>query len=120
MDYGTFDPTSLIVGDCPKHRPMTIAAGNAYPRGTVLGRITATDKYVRSVRTANDGSQAPVAVLAADVDATAADTMAPAYDDGQFAAELLGLDASWTVVQLQAAWRQAGSRLYARSVGQNG
>ena len=124
-NYGTFDPTSLLVGPCPKHRPVTIAAGSnaagaVLARGTLLGRVTATDKYVPCVKTAADGSQIPAMVVAADIDASSADAVGPAYDDGEFAAELLTIDASWSIATLQAALRQAGSRIYARSVGQNG
>ena len=120
-DYGTFDPTSLLVGPCPKHRPVTFpGSSGVLARGTVLGRVTATDKYVSSVRTASDGSEKPVAVVAADIDTGAADVVGPAYFEGEFAAELLKLDASWTIAQLQAAFRQGNIPIFARSVGVNG
>lgn len=119
----TYDPTSLFAGAWPvRHRSITVASGanasgSVLARGTLLGRITASDKYVPCVKTANDGSQTPTMVLAADVDASAADAVAPAYDEGEFAVEKLILDASWSITTLQAALRQAGSRLYARAVG---
>lgn len=121
--FATYDPTALFAGAFPiRHRPVTIAsganvAGTPLKRGTLLGRVAATDKYVVSVRTANDGSEKPVAVLAHSVDAGSADAVAPAYFEGEFAAEMMTIDASWSVVQVQAALRQATSDLYVRAVG---
>ena len=121
--YASYDPTSLFAGAWPvRHRPVTVAsganaAGTVLARGTLLGRVTATDKYIPCVKTAADGSQNPAAVLAADLDASAADAVGPAYDAGEFAAEKLILDASWSIATLQAALRQAASRIYARTVG---
>lgn len=50
--------------------------------GTVLGRITASGKYVLHDNAAADGSQNAAAVLLADVDATSADVLAPALVRG--------------------------------------
>ena len=120
---GSYDPTSLIAGAFPvRHRTLTLASGanasgSPLRRGTLLGRVTASDKYIPCVRTASDGSQTPAAVLAFDADASAADTVAPAYFEGEFAAEMMTIDVSWSLAQLLAALRQASSDLYVRSVG---
>lgn len=120
----TFDPSALYAGNGPyRHRSVVLASGaNAVAgvplkRGTLLGRITAFDKYIVCVKTANDGSQAPVAILATDTDAAAADVRTAAYFEGEFAAEVMTIDPSWTVATLQAAFRQASSTLYARVLG---
>lgn len=44
---------------------VTVAAplNTAYPTGTVLGKITASGKYVKSANAAADGSQVAVAIL---------------------------------------------------------
>jgi hypothetical protein len=119
--YAMFDPTALFAGDkVPRHRVAPISGAAALKRGTLLGRITATDKYIPSVRTASDGSQNPVAVLAGDTDTTAADVNAPAYFEGEFAGEVMVIDASWTIAQVQAALRIALLPLYVRSVGSLG
>ena len=59
---------------------VTIAGGTggagSLVAGTVLGKLTATGKYVPCVETASDGSQTPVAILFDAVDATAADVLA--------------------------------------------
>lgn len=48
------------------------AAGNCVA-GTVLGKITASGKLVPFTEGASDGSQSPVAILYANVDATSGD-----------------------------------------------
>lgn len=53
---------------------ITIVSGaGVLVAGTVLGKITESDKYTDSPATGADGSQTAVAVLAYDVDATSAD-----------------------------------------------
>jgi hypothetical protein len=79
--------------------------------------VAALDKYVVSVATAIDGSQIPAAILAANIDTTAGDMVGPAYFEGEFAAELLTMDASWSVSTLKAILRQNNSKLFIRSVG---
>lgn len=121
--FATYDPTSLFAGEYPiRHRPITLASGSnttgtPLKRGALLGRVTATDKYIPCVKTASDGSQTPAAVLAGDTDAGAADVATAAYFEGEFAGEMMTLDASWTIATLQAALRQVNSPLYVRSVG---
>jgi hypothetical protein len=56
-------------------------AGICIP-GTVLGKITANDKFVPSPATGSDGSQAACAVLFDYVDATDADVNAAAVTRG--------------------------------------
>lgn len=50
-------------------------AGKLLP-GTVLGQVTASDKFVPSPETAADGSEAASAILIGPVDATDADALA--------------------------------------------
>lgn len=121
--YTGFHPTSLYADDSPRlARGVTIASGantsgNPLKRGTLLGRVTATDKYIPCVKTASDGSQNPAAVLAQDVDASAADAGVSAYQQGSFAYEVMIIDGSWTFSTLDAALRIAGSQIFVRSVG---
>lgn len=51
-----------------------ILSGQSLDSGTVLGKVTASGKYVPSVNAASDGSQTAVAVLYNDLDAPDADT----------------------------------------------
>ena len=115
----SFDPTALYAdGDDFKHRNITIAQSAVLVRGTVLGRVTGSDKYIASVATATDGSQNPVAILApTTVDASAADVITPAYFEGVFAYEKLTVDASWSFATLEAAFRKNNIPIYLRSIG---
>lgn len=131
--YSTYDPTSLFAGAFPvRQRPVALNANlnpapvatspgglvaTPLPRGTLLGRVTATDTYIPCVKTATDGSQVPAAILAADTETSAGAVTAPGYFEGEFAGEVMTIDPSWTIATVQAALRQAGSSLYVRSVG---
>lgn len=77
-------------------------------RGAVLGRITATGKYVLSASAATDGSQTPVAILAEDTDASAADKTTVAYPSGEFNTTALTFGAGHTAASTQAALRDVG------------
>ena len=117
MVRATYEPGGLIVGDYPvAHRTVTIAAGaGKLKRGTVLGRRTATKKYVLSeADTSFDGSDVPRAVLAEDVDAESSDVQAPAYFSGEFAADKLIYGADHTKTSVEAAWEEAGVPLFVR------
>lgn len=121
--FNNFHPTALYAGDFPRaSRPVVIAsganqAGAPLKRGTVLGRVTATDKYIPSVKTATDGSQVPDAILLHEVDASAADQAAKAYFTGEYAGEVMIFDASWSIATLEAAFRQAKVAIFVKSVG---
>lgn len=53
----------------------TGGAGQLYA-GCVLGKVTATGKYIPSAATGSDGSQTAIAILWGDTDATAGDVVA--------------------------------------------
>lgn len=55
---------------------VTIADSVALTIGAVLGKITASGKYILSDPTAEDGSEDPVAVLIEDADASDGDVAA--------------------------------------------
>lgn len=81
-------PDSLILG-AYLSRVVTVKSGSGVlVRGTVLGQVTADSKYLKSLAAANDGSEAPDAILGEDVDASAADVKAVAY----FAADAVDQD----------------------------
>lgn len=50
-------------GYCREVVTANEATAKQYPVGTVLGRVTATGKYVISVQTAVDGSEIPAAIV---------------------------------------------------------
>jgi hypothetical protein len=49
----------LAPGANPVSRKITIALGAAHVKGEVLGKITASGKYIKSLSAAADGSQTP-------------------------------------------------------------
>jgi hypothetical protein len=63
----------IVIWD-PVHEDAIATFGGAatWPAGSVLGKVTATGKYVRFAPGAADGSEVPLAVLSQDVEAGAA------------------------------------------------
>jgi hypothetical protein len=49
---------------------VTVAGGVLLPSGTVLGKVTASGKYIKHADAANDGSQAACAILSTRLDGT--------------------------------------------------
>lgn len=82
----TFTPQqALLAGmDDTISRQITLAVGQNLKRGSLLGRVTATGRYVLSLAAAADGSQNPAAILAEDSDASAAEKVTVAYFAGTF------------------------------------
>lgn len=103
-------PDNLFAGSVmPKVTDtMVIAAGQNLPRGALLGRITADGKGKLVDKNATDGSQTVYAVLAEDVDATAADKVAAVFLTGEFNENALTVAAGNTVAEHKAAARDRG------------
>lgn len=101
-----FMPDQLIAGDLKivTHAGRTIVAGaGILKRGTVLGRITASQKYTIATSAASDGSQTPVALLVDDVDATSADALCGIYAMGEFNENAVTLGVGITLAVAKAA-----------------
>lgn len=105
-----FIPDNLFAGNVmPKVTDtMVIAAGQNLPRGAVLGRVSADGKGKLVDKNATDGSQNVYAILAEDVDATAADKIAPVYLTGEFNENALTLAEGTTVDDIRASARAMG------------
>ena len=88
-------PKRILASDHVIVISVTVASGaGVLQAGTVLGKVTASGKYVAYDNTALDGSETAVAILADKVDATSSDQLAPAYIHGVFVeSALVGLDA---------------------------
>lgn len=115
MTTETFTPDRLLLGGHVISRKITIDTG-ALIRGTVLGKITATGKYIASLSAAGDGSQTPDCILAEDVDATAADKEAMAYFTGDFDATALTLGTAHTAAAITEGLRAKGIHLITPAV----
>lgn len=100
-----YNPDQLIAGNLKLVTDTATIGTGKLTRGTVLGQITASGNYIVSVRTANDGSQVPLAILADDVDASGGAVQGPIYLQGEFNQTAITFDASWTLAQLKTAMR---------------
>jgi hypothetical protein len=103
-DTTTFTPEREGIGSLPLYsEPETVASGQNLARLTMVGRIAASGKVIKSVRTATDGSQTPIGFTAEEINA-AADAACPIYKQGGFDSGAIVLDASWTLAQARAAF----------------
>lgn len=105
-----FLPDQLIAGN-PQllySIPITVLSGQVLKRGALLGKITASSKYVLSLSAASDGSQTPAGILVDDVDATGGDKAGLLYIRGDFIDKSIILGASHTLTSVAAALRDMG------------
>lgn len=117
MTTSTYDPTGLIAGDYPvKHASVEMLSGQDVKRGAVLGRVTASGKYKLSLSGASDGSEVPIAIAAADIDASGGDTVGPAYVTGEFNAAQLIFGTGHTAATVEAAMRGRGQSIFIRTL----
>ncbi|RMT91787.1 hypothetical protein ALP38_00285 [Pseudomonas amygdali pv. sesami] len=91
----TYVPSHLSAGAFPVViETGIIAAGQKLKRGAVLGQVDASGEYVLCAAAADNGSQAPKAVLDQDVDTTG----------GAFPASILLTGRCWA---LSSCWAKA-------------
>lgn len=102
-------PDGLIAGNANLlvHESITLISGQNLTRGTVLGKITASGKYNKSLSAAVDGSQTPAAILAEDCDASGGDKTTVAYFRGDFRGDKLILGTAHTLASIKAGLRTA-------------
>jgi len=75
----------FITGDFPRiTRSINLVAGQIYPKGAVLGKVTASGNYTLVNNAAGTGEATAKLILAEEVDATAAITAGVGYRTGQF------------------------------------
>ncbi len=106
----TFVPDRLVAGNADEliGRKVTIPAGQNLVRGTVLGKITGTEKYPLSLSDATDGSEVVDLILAEDCDATLGDKQAIAYERGDFIQEALTIGTGHTAASIKEVLRGKG------------
>ena len=95
----TYKPDNLIAdNNQPLHvGTVSVASGEGeLERGSVLTR-NGSDKFVITSSTLRVGGYLPEAILAEDVDATSADTVAEVYTSGDFKKEALIVDEHHTL-----------------------
>ena len=102
----TFTPDNLIGGDAINAVTESIVVDTGVlARGSLLGKITATGKYILSASAATDGSEVPAAILAEDVDASSADVTTVAYLSGEFNATAMTFGTGHTAASTKDALR---------------
>ena len=103
MAAGTYTPDNLVadIDLTVTTEIVTIKQGEVHTRGTVLGKITADEKYIMSLSAAVDGSQVPKRILAEDVDATAGDVEAIVYKSGAFNVNFMTLGTAHTFATIK-------------------
>ncbi|NID15388.1 head decoration protein [Luteibacter yeojuensis] len=116
--FAVVDPEGASLGNATVGTAFTstgvgftiTAGGTAFVAGDAfyIDVEDAVGVYIQSVRTASDGSQNPVAILADDADASAGPVTAGAYLAGEFNAAAVIRDASWTLPQVTSAARAYG------------
>lgn len=87
---------------------ITVLSGQNLVRGTLLGKITASGKFVKSLSASADGSQTPAAILADDCDASAADKAAIAFFRGDFQDAGVTFGTGHTAASTQVGLRDIG------------
>jgi hypothetical protein len=108
----TYTPDQLVAGDYPLvTRTVTILSGANIQRGHLLGRITASGKYIVSLSGASDGSQTPVAIAADNCNASAGDALTGVYETGEFNEAAVIFGASHTADSTRAALTARGIHL---------
>jgi hypothetical protein len=121
--FAVVDPEGVSLGTAVAGTPFTgteinftiTAGGTAFVAGDSF-TVTVADAvgtYIESVKTAGDGSQNPVAILADDADASAGPVNTGGYVFGEFNLNALIYDTSWTPATLTSALRAYG--LFAKS-----
>lgn len=94
-----------------RSRDAAIITGGNYPSGTVLGQLSASEKYVELDPSASDGSETAVAILGPNVVATPDDKSAVIFSrDTEWCESLMIFNDALTSEEKQTAKDQLASR----------
>lgn len=105
-ERSSYLPRQLSAGDFPiVMETGVIAAGQKLSRGAVLGQVAASKEYQLCKAAAEDGSQAPCAILDQDVDTTEGAKSVPVRLTGQVLGDQLTLGDGLTLAAAKAALR---------------
>lgn len=111
---GTFAYDHLIAGDKPtRTQGVTLLTGQNLTRGAVLGRVTASGKYVLCDPAAADGSEVARGILVKDTDASGGDVTGTAmYTAGDFNENSLTIGGVGTADDIRDDLRDGGIYLH--------
>lgn len=105
---GSYTPDNLLAGDAKAVTESIVLDTGNLARGSLLGRVTATGKYVHSLAASSDGSEVPRAILAEATDATSADKTTVAYLTGEFNATAITFGTGHTASSVKDGLRDKG------------
>ncbi|MFV0626610.1 MAG: head decoration protein [Alphaproteobacteria bacterium] len=103
-DRGQIHPDNLFSGEFPRVMEKVTLESGKYQKGTILGKIKSTQKYVPLNLSAEDGSQIPEAILAEDVE-SGSEVEAIIYLTGEFNASSLVVNSGSDVASMRDALR---------------
>ncbi len=107
-----YDPGNLLAGSKqPVTKTITIATSAALTAGALLGKITASGKYILSASAAADGSEVPDAILAHDADASAADVESVVYIEAEINQDEVTFGTGHTAASTAQGLRERGIHL---------
>lgn len=89
-------------------RKVTILSGQVLAAGTLIGKITAGGKYVKSLAASSDGSEVPDLFTASDIDASGGDAEVIAYETATMIASAITLGTGHTVASIRPVLRGKG------------
>jgi hypothetical protein len=108
----------LFSSDLPRHvDTVTIAAGQNFPRGALLGKVTIGGEYKLSVSAAVDGSETPDAIALDSCDSSAGTRPLPVAFSGCFNPHAVTFGAGHTLASVRDGLRLRG--LFFRSYWHN-
>lgn len=107
----SYSPDLLLLDEDVLSRQITLISGQTLTRGTVLGLITASGKYTKSLSASSDGSQVPDLILAEDCDASGGDKVTVAYYQATVNESALTLGSAHTPASIREGLRVKGIQL---------
>lgn len=111
------DPSDGIVRtDRQFSRMRTVLSGQNVAALTLMGQITASGKWIKSLSGASDGSEVPAGVMADACDASAGDKSALIYLNGDFDEDAIVYGASHTKATVMVGLAKIGIRLHPRQL----
>ena len=93
----TFDPDNLLMGADARAEEITLTDGEVVVRGHVLGRVTATGKYLISLNAAIDGSEIARVIAAEPLSPSGSDGLMLGYLEGSFNQDKVTLGTGQTI-----------------------
>ena len=105
---GTYNEDGLQIGGLEFiTEEGTILSGESVVRGEVVGKVTASGKYIPCDHTVSDGSQIPRGIMVMAIDASAADVTGVFYTHGQFDSDKLTFGGTSDIDDLKDALKDA-------------